>query len=318
MSYDPCLEIARFRWDVPDKGYVWIENASQIIDLNQYDKGGLKTHEPDMCLMINPEGEMRRRYDPRLVEPPLWSQFADLDTDPASINKFANKYGWLGVGKWVITAGSERKKHMPIGERLTQWKDEIKTFKRVAQVWEWVQNEDAGKLGQVIVWHDNAVAFELKGDDGSILEFRLIAGEMEHPELFRTWERGKTTAPAKLYLLKVVNEHLAGVQPRLLLNKKGCLQEYIYPANLLSSVWYEFSQVLSGQRKIRRCEICHRIMDVTESRSNKTQHTTCGNRERQDRMKARNLHKQGMSLESIAQEVSKPPEWVKELLEGKG
>jgi len=42
MSYDPCLEIARFRWDVPDKGYVWIENASQIIDLNQYDKGGLK------------------------------------------------------------------------------------------------------------------------------------------------------------------------------------------------------------------------------------------------------------------------------------
>jgi len=91
---------------------------------------------------------------------------------------------------------------MPIGERLTQWKDEIKTFKRVAQVWEWVQNEDAGKLGQVIVWHDNAVAFELKGDDGSILEFRLIAGEMEHPELFRTWERGKTTAPAKLYFIK--------------------------------------------------------------------------------------------------------------------
>jgi len=59
-------------------------------------------------------------------------------------------------------------------------------------------------------------------------------------------------------------------------------------------------------------------MDVTESRSNKTQHTTCGNRERQDRMKARNLHKQGMSLESIAQEVSKPPEWVKRTIRREG
>jgi len=302
------LEVVRFRWDVPNKGYVWLEDASTLLRLDA--EKGMITSDPDMYLIINPKSELVRRYDPLSMDPPLWSRFVCLDPDPISINGFVNEYGWLGIGKWIIPPGEKTKKEMPTGEDLRTWKKEIETFKQAHQVWEWMEKKEAGKLGQVIIWKTSSVIYQ--HDDRG---WFLIASKGKYPEIFNTWKRGSLYAPAKFYLLQIVNEKLKKAHPRLLLDKKGNLKEYIYPSNLLTSMWYEFSQALSGQRKLRRCEICGEYMDVTDSRSNKKQHKWCGNNERYFRMKARSFYEQGMNFEEVAQKVNKPLGWVKDLLE---
>lgn len=57
----------------------------------------------------------------------------------------------------------------------------------------------------------------------------------------------------------------------------GSIEYSIVPIDLISAVWLQFAQLISGQKKIRQCEICREWMDVSRAaRPNaKKVHTEC-------------------------------------------
>lgn len=264
------LDISYFSWPVPDKGYIWTEDA-EIISHDRRESAS-------KILIKNPMMQTEHRNRP-LTNSELWLDFAKLETSCESIKSFANSFGWLGIGEAIIiTKGNGTV--IIMGESFSRWELEIRLLKTVCQLWEWIKEENTGKLKKTIIWNKSNVYFQ------NAYFKQLIAGYgMKRSEFFNTWTYGDIYGPAQVFVQEVLNEKLKEVHPRLLFNKDGNLQGYIYPKTLIAAIWYQFFQALTGQKKFIRCEICREWMDVTEKRSDKTQHTKCGNLMRQKKLK---------------------------------
>lgn len=89
--------------------------------------------------------------------------------------------------------------------------------------------------------------------------------------------------------------------------QKQAFLSKIVPSNLLSTLWLQFSQVITGERKIRQCPICRRWSDVTNVNRNWEKHRDCANWERVTKIRKmpiiRELVFSGMPLEEIARRV---------------
>ncbi len=264
--YRDYLDISYFSWSVPDKGYVWIENTDFV-----------QSEPASKILIINQKMQTENIIRP-LANSELWLKFAQLETSCDHIESFANSFGWLGVGEAIIYKGNGTA--MIVGESFLRWELEIRLLKTISQLWEWTKEENEEKLKKSITWNKSNVYFQ------NAFFKQLIAGYgMKRPEFFNVWTYGDLYGPAQVFIQEVLNEKLKEIHPRLLFNKDGNLQEYIYPKTLIAAIWYQFFQVITGQKKFIRCEICNEWMDVTEKRSDKTQHTKCGNLMRQKKLK---------------------------------
>ena len=178
-------------------------------------------------------------------------------------------------------------------------------------VWQWVQRRDTGKLGQHIIWIDrNRVRFTFimigkEIEPGRFYLTRLEdlkyrAREEKRPalmldepiadardqyrELFKRWKYGEVLAPARLYLTEQINKKmkkLAGnLSLRLFMDEKEELRGFIVPYSLLAAMWLGLYQAITGERRVRQCEICGEYMDVTENRKTKRMHDRCSQRVR--------------------------------------
>ena len=78
---------AWFSWWVPNKGYVWIDQANPAF--NTEPKG-----QPPY-LIKNPDGEIETKKFPLRDSPDLFSDFEALEPTREHVLEFANRYGWL-------------------------------------------------------------------------------------------------------------------------------------------------------------------------------------------------------------------------------
>jgi len=62
---------------------------------------------------------------------------------------------------------------------------------------------------------------------------------------------------------------------KLFLDKKGAFYQGVTPKNLLSAIWYQFLQTVTGNRKIIRCKVCNELLDVTGEHGKLSQHPKC-------------------------------------------
>lgn len=65
--------------------------------------------------------------------------------------------------------------------------------------------------------------------------------------------------------------------------KTGDFKQTFRPTSLLALMWYEFYRVITGERKIKQCAICHRYSDVTDNKKNWQRHENCAAGLRSDR-----------------------------------
>jgi hypothetical protein len=90
--------------------------------------------------------------------------------------------------------------------------------------------------------------------------------------------------PARAALFQEINKKLAGqVSPCLLLDRKGQVLSYVRPRTLLAALWVQLYQAVTGWRRIRPCQYCGQLMDVTGGRLTKRAHTSCAHREKMRR-----------------------------------
>ena len=77
---------------------------------------------------------------------------------------------------------------------------------------------------------------------------------------------------------KIINKQLDKfpVNPTILLDKNDTPKQFFVPTSLLAYMWFQFFQVVGGERKIKQCAICGKWADVTERRATWKHHNSCG------------------------------------------
>lgn len=137
-------ELWRLSWWVPDKGYLWVDDLREP----PMRPGEDWTAAPPY-LVENPESKRLLRKTFQEYPPDLFLRFAGLETEK-DILRVANRWGWLGVGR--VTVKHPGGNTLVMAERLSDWVSAIRRLKWAVQVWRWLEDGDAGKLGQHFVW----------------------------------------------------------------------------------------------------------------------------------------------------------------------
>jgi hypothetical protein len=229
--------------------------------------------KPDVPPWLVPKGEMLQRYAPLKIRV-LHRKFAQL-TDESSMRKFADHYGLLGDSVSLAPPGGGT---LVYGESLELWHRESSDLGILLAIWDMVWNQDAGKLGQIIVWpSNNTVILQMKarfdgksktwttlkyGDgkpakDTRVFEMRLASrGKAQvNPDLLDRWKMGDSIEPARYYVCMKVNQHLKGhISPQVLPFFEN--KVYLIPDSLLSAMWLMLFDEITGILKLRRCDNC--------------------------------------------------------------
>jgi hypothetical protein len=245
-----------------------------------------------------------RVYHPFKDTPDLFRKFQDLSLDRDSLLRFANEYGWIGERGKVEYRGA----HSVRAIGLSTWIEQIQMMTIADRLLNWVRIKDQQALSRFFVWHpkrfDVQVRITMNGKvlipatpgvfnpDGQLCGWLLGVHFMPHevPELPKLgWGRHDFTRPAMAIAGQIINEQVGQYcRPMLTMDDKNvCLRGYWTANNLLGCMWLQFYLSVIGQLKLRRCTVCGREMDVSDSRKSKRVHDRCSKNGRQARWRAR-------------------------------
>ncbi len=296
VAEEPPFENVWFTWSVANRGYTWTEEAKPVPETSPF---GNKPKGQPPYLIENPETSVHVRKFPLRDCPDLFSDFEALEPTPEDIQDFANKYGWLGIwdslykGKGSTVFG---------GEGLECWQNEIATIQICAKISEWIDSRNESELSKRIEWAPSGHGVRFRwtaigrepitpislGNAEEVQELakritqravtrdEWIADKNHLRGLFASWTHGDVFAPANAWLVQEVNKKIQrGAWVGLILDERGERQPVIHAKNLLAAIWYQFYCYLVGEKKVVRCQVCKRWMDVTHSRRNKRMHSRC-------------------------------------------
>lgn len=291
-------EFVHFRWGVPERGYIWDQEAK----VDKYLEADPTLTGP--FLIANPDSSSVNRYDPLIppkeTDQPLFVRFSELHTQDQFIS-FANAYGWMGT-----TTPLYRADQMLRGEAISQWERETASFRRVIALWMALQGQD--DLRSIVKWNSRAKTISI--EIGGTWEL-LATGEDYRPHLYDTIVSGNTIVPSwaiKAAVILRVNDKLRQtVSPSLLFaDRHRNIGGYLRPHHLLGALWMMFYQAVIGERPVRRCTYCRRLMEVPlGSRTTKVMHDRCANTKkvmayRKRRYRARVMAERGVAIRKIA------------------
>ena len=164
---------------------------------------------------------------------------------------------------------------------------------------EWLREENVACLSQVIKWRGDSVFYVLgdpqnvQGGESHNAESGLLAAPRFRGEMLARFRPGDCLLPARYLLQRKINEKLKtySTQPRLLMNEQNQLEAYLYPGSLLAALWFQFYQVVVGEKKLKRCVVCGKWQDLTDrtekQRERWTRHAKCANMLRQRKWRER-------------------------------
>lgn len=206
-------------------------------------------------------------------------------SDEATICEFASKYGWLGWQKDPQSQSTNRDID-GIEEDVRYWLRASAAFRRALELWESLRSGKDSDLRKHVTHRPLQDLYPHSDLMGSCIEvtaagvsnflyLRDILGKPKMPE--STWKLNDLRGPVLHVLTQLVNDELEGsVSLTMNLELRQCFR----PANLRACIWLIFLHVITGVRKIRNCELCGGLLDVTDCRSHKRTHSRCSGTER--------------------------------------
>ena len=187
-------------------------------------------------------------------------------------------------------------------EEISRWAEEIQALVFANHLWECVVQEHAVPLSGYFVWdyptervlveygllgkkilpgshplvRRRIKVFVSRDQPFSPCHDKIADGRDKAPEQYATWTKGDLLGPAMLYLTELINEKLnANTDCRI---PQGSRSPQFVAKNLLGAIWLQFSQIVSGEVRLKRCAVCKLYMDVTDKRSTWTKHESCAKR----------------------------------------
>lgn len=313
MRRSQSWDADRFTWAAPVEGFRWVQDAERANPLGkQYSAEGPRPALPSDYLLPTRSGpamiatvQQAKPIYP-LEESMLFLRFAKLDCTQPAILGFANEYGPLGVREPIVSQSwrsPDGTRPVLYGEWFDEWIKAIHAMWPLVWIWEMLQKNDVRRLGQHIIWRPqrNTVFFNQKppptSRDTDDLPFReganpsrvIIADNMfNYRDQFQLWKPGDPIEPARFFLTVEMNKHMVkAVSSFLMLDEDESFIPITMPRNLLGALWLQFYRAITGETRLRQCEVCMEWMDVTNKNRNKRQHKVCGSRERQRRYRDR-------------------------------
>lgn len=299
------LRVFEFEWYQPVDGYHWekttaartnhlknrLEKGPYLVSKNGIYSGGL--------------------YRPLAEFPTLYLTFSKLKATKSRIQDFAGRYGHLGIENFI----TGREGVMEIGEGIEAWRIAIETMRSWVDYWDLIEKGNTKTLGRHLVWNRDGSAVKYRRTGKPEMFEHIVADSRQtYPSVFKQWRQFDVLEPAKFFLVEEVNEILRGlsITPRIRYICESQIHLAMVPHNLLSAMWLQFFQVLSGDKSIGVCQICKEPLDITGKRSDKVTHEKCRNRRK--KATSRKLWKtvsiqidQGSSVEDILSELFDRP-----------
>lgn len=268
-------------WRVPVSGYEWRDDLRPVTR-----RGTLITEDPNETdWWLVPRGDEVRRF-PVLNQPKLTRDFhrASLDASRPAILDFANSYGSLGSGQWLVRRGEftgPGPKRITMsgdprdfGEPWGLWQKEAITFRHLYETWQHIvvlQDRDSRsgyavdqarrELNRRIAWTDKgAIRFQSEvriGDQRLPSWSWITAPELrDHEDITANIQWGDSVAAARFHIIRQINKRLSGhVDPYLLPFRNDALR--FVPDSLLAAIYLRFAfEVSEGIGKLRECEGC--------------------------------------------------------------
>lgn len=262
--------ISSFIQHIPTGGY-------QLANLKAFQlKAPIKNREEE-ALYWPTHASSSRNYQPLLDEPALFCKFSDLGKQPdgQQIKTFANHYGWLGTGELVLEPERqysdmvEASNEVLSAEFTRDWRAQLLDFIPLLELWHALSSNDEHYLRSVITWQADfsSVAYEYKP-----LNIILIASSSLHTELLTTLTPGDVVAPAKILLMRRINERLnEHCSPALLFKDSTYQQPYLYFRchNLMGVIWLQLATAVANNTVARRCAECNAPFMPTPSERGK-------------------------------------------------
>jgi hypothetical protein len=208
----------------------------------------------------------------------LYLQFAKLELTPEAALEFANLYGRLGSVKRHFHSAETA---VQSGECLDDWLAEIRGLQTCLKGWSLAAGDDRKALVSFLRDHDWLIDGT---SDGPWLtaQIRILSqiNEKLNPlpllsePCFRKTCKGNPLSPLTPFVTYCLNYVIRPGQPT---GRHDAIAAHVRPTALLSAVWLQFAELVTGSRVIRKCEKCQQWMDITESprKGAKRMHERC-------------------------------------------
>lgn len=264
-----------FLWTVAETGHVWQPGR----DAQQGEA------KPTLYLTdgrpFGAGGHRVRAYAPLKERDGLFRTFADVAPEPEAFQRFADRFGLLGVAvnRMVALEGdaSDRAPVIVRGERSGEWEMAVVRMRDTVRIWELAEAQDIEALEKHIRWRDGGVDFrshpDLAPGEYPQRPFRKsdkwIAAPEIRPDLLRLFEQSDVIRPALEHVRAVVNDQIEGrVSPRLVWNvERGRLEFRLVPESLLAAMWLQFASAVERGARFRQCAECDDWFELAVGRA---------------------------------------------------
>ncbi len=333
----PIDIIGQFRWPIHKSGYRWVNDYIVPIDPSSAVWGERQSLEGQI---------VSNKEDTFFTGFANISKFDTLDEMKEAFVKYANHFGRLeNFGKTdYIRDNNGSPVQVILNDNISFWIKEYFELRWILWLYE-SQNDSLSSAFYIeTLRHDNqmlscyvsepeimsehlrrqsipnirrnpsleevslATKYKLDSNVKPYINLHIFENTEDGQDAFRAYRSGNLKGVAKIFLQILVNKKLSEFPPkwRLLRDFSGKLHPSLIPENLISAVWLQFSQSLSETRKLRRCEICKQIQDVTGRRERWSRHPQCkgsqGELKRRERIAANILqeYENGKSVYEIS------------------
>lgn len=254
------------------------------------------------------------KFNPLNDHPGLFTIFAELslgddEESLKAIINFTNEFGLLTTGTLMDTSqinnGIRTYSKMFYGVPFSFYLDQIRLMKNAFRIWNWLQEKNSPMLAKVITRTNDNIRYFF-GEIEDIEIYKNGGTRIDHkgnclnnykgffqPRYFDLFnkpnyyilnrlEKDDYLLPAQLIVQKIINQQLDKytAKPLLLMDKNNTLKQFINPTSLLSCMWFQFFQVVTGERKVKQCAYCGRWEDVTDKYASWKYHKRCGVKKR--------------------------------------
>lgn len=300
-----------FRWTVAHIGYRWVRSR---IHRDRNARWQLLTENTEWGNEIE-----EKRYSPLCV-PELFERLARTEPTDEGILTFANQFGLLGVEQPIDLLDTEG--DIRYGETFHDWESKIRAIRIAVSLWRVVQNDQAA-LRDHFTWRSDG---KLHGWE-FVWKEKDSYGKLRHfiPSGPRTRATDDITRAAKIVIGRMADEVLLDqCATRLLWSQaQNKLVVRIVPKSLLGAAWWQFSRAVVGEIKYKTCKACPKPMEISldgisHYKNREFCSSACKQRFYREKVKkAKELHKQGVSVRKIADQLETERETVKGWLSNK-
>ena len=298
------FDYTNFTWRYADSGYYW-DYKIKVDDL--FHEGNYSSP----FLIARPKLTSYIPTIPFKGSPELFTLFAELpvgddEESLKAIVNFTNQYGLITAGLLMDTShinnGISNYSTTFYGLSLDFYLSQIWAMKNIFRIWNWIQEKNSSMLSKMITWtnddniqylfgepenldlfNSTGIKYDANGNcltdlKGYIAPRRQRLFDISNHKIFTDLVKDDYLFVAQLIVQKTINQKLDKfpIKHCLLMDKTRKLKQFFVPSDLLSCMWFQFLQVVTGERKIKQCLYCNKWENVTDKYSSWKYHQKCG------------------------------------------